>query len=128
MKPACSDKEHADVTVLILPSEVKEEKTNFGRVYRFQLEHSKFCIYKYDDDPRTLYLSDVEVEKAFRGYGYGRDILRWVDCFAWQQDADKIRLWVETNSFVHDWYKRHGFVDMTVEEWRPGYIWMEKTR
>lgn len=114
--------------MILLPPNATETKTNFGKVWTYSLDHSHFCIYKYNDDPRTIYLSNVEVDPAWRGRGYGNEILRYVDCIAWQHDADRTRLWVETDSFVHDWYKRHGFSDMTVEKWRPGYTWMEKTR
>lgn len=114
--------------MLYLPPEATEEKTKFGKVWTYNLEHSHFCIYKYNDDPRTLYLANVEVDESWRGYGYGRDILKWVKCIAWQHDAERVRLTVEKDSFAHDWYARHGFSDMDVKEPNPGYVWMEKTR
>ena len=104
---------------------IKEETTIFGKVWYMNNSNFKFAIYIYDDDPKTIYLSNVFVNENSRKQGYGNKILDFVDGMAEGFVANTIILKANKQDFVHNWYKRHGYVDY--EEDFDDYIWMKKT-
>lgn len=81
----------------------------------------RFAFYQYDDD--TLYLSSVFVEECNRKHGYGAKILKAAEEVAKTFGISKIRLKVETNSWMEEWYKRNGYEYLTSE---GKYDWLEK--
>jgi GNAT superfamily N-acetyltransferase len=81
----------------------------------------RFAFYQYDDD--TLYLSSVFVEECNRKRGYGSKILKAAEEVAKTLGISKIRLKVETNSWMEEWYKRNGYEYLTSE---GKYDWLEK--
>ena len=81
----------------------------------------RFSFYQYDDD--TLYLSSVFVEECNRKRGYGAKILKAAEEVAKTFGISKIRLKVETNSWMEEWYKRNGYEYLTSE---GKYDWLEK--
>lgn len=104
---------------------VNKENTAFGFIYYYNADEFKFAIYVYDDDPKTMYLSNVFVSKNNRKQGYGNKILNIVDVVAEEFNADTIVLKANKQEFVHDWYKRHGYIDC--EDDFDNYVWMKKT-
>lgn len=82
----------------------------------------RFAFYQYDDDD-TLYLSSVFVEECNRKHGYGTKILKAAEEVAKTFGISKIRLKVETNSWMEDWYKRNGYEYLTSE---GKYDYLEK--
>lgn len=103
----------------------KKEKTDFGVViYVDSTDKSfRFAMYKYDDDPSTVYLSNVYVEESKRGQGMGNIILNSADEIAKRANALSICLKAKIGSFAYKWYKRHGYTDFEKEN---DYMWMEK--
>lgn len=81
----------------------------------------RFAFYQYDDN--TLYLSSVFVEECNRKRGYGSKILKAAEKVAKTFGISKIRLKVETNSWMEEWYKRNGYEYLTSE---GKYDWLEK--
>lgn len=104
--------------------EIKQEATIFGNVWYINNSKFKFAIYIYDDDQKTIYLSNVFVNENSRKQGYGNLILDFVDSIAEDFNANAILLKADKQEFVHDWYKRHGYIDY--EEDFDNYIWMKK--
>lgn len=107
----------------------KHEKTDFGDVWYMTSKPEgifRFAIYRYDDDRETIYLSNVFVGKEHRKNGLGNIILNAADKVAKNLKANTICLKVRQDSFVHDWYGRHGYTDLSVDEEEPLYIWMTK--
>lgn len=107
----------------------KHEKTEFGDVWYMSSEPEgifRFAIYRYDDDMETVYLSNVFVNKDHRKSGLGNYILNGADNMAKKLNAKSICLKVKQESFVHEWYARHGYSDLSVDEEEPQYIWMMK--
>ena len=104
---------------------IKEESTIFGKVWYISNSNFKFAIYRYDDDPKTIYLSNVFVNENSRKQGYGNQILDFVDGIAERFTANTIILKANKQDFVHNWYTRHGYFDY--EEDFDDYIWMKKT-
>jgi hypothetical protein len=48
------------------------------------------------------------------------------DNIAKKLNAKSVCLKVKQESFVHEWYARHGYSDLSVDEEEPQYIWMVK--
>lgn len=82
---------------------------------------SRFAFYQYDNE--ILYLSSVFVEERSRKHGYGSKILKAAEEVAKTLGISKIRLKVETNSWMEEWYKRNGYEYLTSE---GKYDWLEK--
>lgn len=107
----------------------KHEKTDFGDVWHILSEPQgifRFAIYRYNDDKETIYLSNVFVDEEHREQGLGNSILNAADNIAKKLNAKTICLKVKRNSFVHEWYGRHGYSDLSVDEEEPQFIWMIK--
>ena len=107
----------------------KHEKTDFGDVWNISSvpEHIfRFAIYRYDDDKNTVYLSNVFVDKEHRKNGLGNIILNAADKAAKKLKASTICLKVKPDTFVHEWYERHGYTDLSIDEGEPQFIWMIK--
>ena len=107
----------------------KHEKTDFGDLW-YMLSVPKdifrFAIYRYDDDKETIYISNVFVSKEHRKLGLGNNILNIADKVAKKLKANAICLKVRQETFVHEWYGRHGYSDLSVDEEEPQFIWMAK--
>lgn len=107
----------------------KHEKANFGDVWYMTSAPEgifRFAIYRYDDDRETIYLSNVFVGKEHRKNGLGNIILNATDKVAKKLKATTICLKVKQDSFVHEWYGRHGYTDLSIDEEDPQFIWMTK--
>ena len=87
------------------------EKTEWGIIYYYKNTKCSFALYMYDDDKKSLYLSNVSVSDTERGKGIGNEILEFVYNQANKRDVDSLYLFVLENSWMHEWYKRKGFVD-----------------
>jgi len=81
----------------------------------------RFAFYQYDDD--TLYLSSVFVEECSRKRGYGSKILKAAEEVAKTLGVSKIRLKVERNTWMEEWYKKNGYEHLCSE---GEYDWLEK--
>ena len=105
------------------------EKTDFGDVWYMTSEPQdifRFAIYRYNDDKETVYLSNVFVGKEHRKQGLGNIILNTADNVAKKLKANTICLKVKQDSFVHEWYGRHGYSDLSLDDEEPQFIWMRK--
>lgn len=105
----------------------RKETTEWG--CRWWMEASDksfhFVVYRYDDDLKTIYLSNLGVRKDKRGQGLGTRILQSVDRIAKKWKADKILLWCKKDAGVHYWYQKCGYVDF--KDYKdPAYVWMKK--
>lgn len=81
---------------------------------------SRFAFYQYDDD--TLYLSSVFVEECNRKHGYGTKILKAAEEVAKTFGVSKIRLKVERNTWMEEWYKKNGYEYLSPD---GEYDWLE---
>ena len=84
---------------------------------------SRFAFYQYDDD--TIYLSSLFIRESNRGRGYGSKILKAADEVAKTFGVSKIRLKVERNTWMDEWYKKNGYEYISAE---GKYDWLEKQR
>lgn len=86
-----------------------------------------FHLYKYHDDPSTLFLSDLSVNREDRKQGIGNEILTMCEDVARQTGATFISLWVQEGSWMKDWYTRNGYQYLSQKEDQENNIWMKKT-
>ena len=106
----------------------KYKKTDFGDVlYITSKGIFRFVTYRYDDDKETVYLSNVFVNKKYRKNGLGTIILNVANNIAKKLKANTICLKVKQNSFVHDFYERHGYIDLSTDGEEPQFVWMSKS-
>ena len=62
-----------------------------------------------EDDPAVAFLHDLIVESHCRGIGLGNQLLRDACFEAWRQGAGRIKLMVQPQSWMEEWYERNGF-------------------
>ena len=107
---------------------VKKETTDFGNVWYFtdKKKISRFALYVYNDEPQNFYLSNIYVDINYRQSGHGNYILEKATEIAKKHNAENLMLKVLSNSFMHEWYTRHGFKDLIPDEEESEYIWMIK--
>jgi len=108
--------------------DIREEATDFGKCwYISDLKKSfRFALYTYDDDPDTVYLSNVFVDEKYRRTGLGNIILEMATDIAKKMEFKTIILKVLKTSFVHEWYERHGYRDFVADSEDISYVWMKK--
>ena len=106
---------------------IKVKHTEWG-IVRYYTDESKFrfAMYKYDDDKLAEYLSNVHVEKSYRHHGIGNGILKVAEDKARNHGSKYLMLRVLKDSWMHDWYNRHGYENFCPDEDSPEYIWMKK--
>ncbi|MEE1248393.1 MAG: GNAT family N-acetyltransferase [Lachnospiraceae bacterium] len=91
----------------------------------YNSENCRFALYVYSDEPEMIYLSNVFVDKDSRGKGLGNDILRKAEVEARKMGGAYLRLKCLSTAWVHEWYEKHGFSDLSVDQ-DANYFWMEK--
>ena len=104
---------------------MREEITEFGKVLYYDYPNYHFALYIYDDDDETIYLSNVKVDTEARGKGYGNKILEIAEAEARKRNVSIICLKCLITSWVHSWYKKYGFEDLSLDVDKD-YIWMKK--
>ncbi len=99
-----------------------------GKIWEYQAKDNSFnfLLYKFNYEKDTYYLFNVFVDEKKRGMGLGNTILDMAEDIVKKANGNKIRLEVKKDSFVHDWYKRHGYKDVELDVDAPSYIWMIK--
>jgi GNAT superfamily N-acetyltransferase len=105
---------------------IREVKTSWGIRYYYDEEHYRFALYYYDDDPKTAYLANVEADPKYRGNGLGNTILSEAKKYAKKHGANMMFLKCLKTSWVHDWYKRHGYKHHSVDKDDDRYVWLKQ--
>ena len=105
---------------------MREEKTEFGRVWKESGPRMRWSLYVYDDDPEVAYLARVFVDEDARGMGSGNLMLAKAEAKAVSEGCSVMRLWCEAGGFAWRWYARHGYTYLCDKEDEPGMVWMEK--
>lgn len=106
---------------------MREEKTEFGRVWKEDSPRMRWSLYVYDDEPEVAYLAGVFVDEDARGMGSGNAMLTKAEAKAVSEGCSVMRLWCEAGGFAWKWYSRHGYSYMCDKEDEPGMVWMEKS-
>ena len=104
---------------------IKKETTNWGTIRYYKNSYCRFALYAYNDDESAIYLSNVNVKKSERGQGIGNKILKFANKGARKHNYSMICLKVLKSSWMHRWYGRHGYRDLSDDEENDDYIWMK---
>ena len=104
-----------------------KENEEGNQLYIIEEEgHAMVRVYDYNDEPDVIFIDSLSTEEKFRNLGIATELLDICEYVASCQNADQIVLWVKKDSWVHDWYKRRGYIDTadcTIEE---NCTWMAK--
>ena len=100
------------------------KNTAWGKVCFIEEEAYRFAVYTYNDDPSSIYLSNLYVSENERGKGLGNQILKMTEKIGREMGREEIYLQVKIGSFAHKWYSRHGYIDF--EPMKNGNMWMKK--
>ena len=95
---------------------IREEVTDFGKVYYINTNTFRFALHYYNDDLSAVYLTSVFVNEKYRGRGLGNLILSMAEDIAKQHKFETISLKCKIGGTVHDWYKRHGYTDLVIDD------------
>ena len=101
----------------------EQQPAGWSEDWREEAIQTRFAFYTYQDDPGTLYLSNVFVEEASRNHGFGTRILRAAEKVAETIGAITISLKVKQDSPANAWYRKNGYGYVAFED---GYDWLEK--
>jgi len=80
-------------------------------------------VYWYHDDPLSFYIASLYVTDTKKGLG--NNLLDLCEDLGRELSKKDSYLWVEKNSWMHEWYLRRGYTDYKDHE-KENYIWMRK--
>ena len=104
-----------------------EKSTDYGQtLYIFQKD-GKGLVRLEDEDDITgvFWIMELSVSKDYREEGLGTKLMEIAEHIAIYAGGTKLRLWVEEDSWMRDWYERLGFED-DGEDSQDGKITMTK--
>lgn len=97
-----------------------------GEISVMERKGVDFCRIAWDDDdPDTVYIDSLSVNKDMRQRGIARHILTMLETVGCRLGAKQCRLSVIVNSWIYDWYKRRGYIDYSDHD-DSHFIWMQK--
>ena len=88
--------------------------------------HAFGHLYLYDDDDTVVYLSCLSVDEEFRNKGLGTKLQEMREEMGVLLGASVSCLLVRDGTWMHDWYKRRGYVDFKADEDEDNSTWMRK--
>jgi N-acetylglutamate synthase-like GNAT family acetyltransferase len=86
-------------------------------------------VYQYDNDKSAICLEGLNVNPDCRNLGLGTELQEIRENIGREIGATESYLWVDTDSWMYEWYKRRGYVDWKKfdDEDNDKLIWMCKT-
>lgn len=104
------------------------EKTSWGEQILISDHKGRGTIrvYRYNDDPNTLYLAGLYVSNNDRNKNLGVELINSAEFYG----SNKLILAVKGKTWLYDWYTRLGYkeTDYKSDEDEPETIWMEKLK
>ena len=99
-----------------------------SEIYIMEINGKAFGrAYWYYDDSSTIYLAGLSVNKEERKMGIGTELQNIREEIGRKMGATISCLWVQKNTWMHEWYKRRGYKDWGKNEHEKNTIWMEKS-
>ena len=68
-----------------------------------------FAIHYYHDDTNLAILTSLKIKPKHRGKGLGTLTLKKAEQLCLTKGFSRIALQVQRNTWMHGWYKRHGY-------------------
>jgi GNAT superfamily N-acetyltransferase len=81
--------------------------------YNFKGENYRFSLHWYADDPESIVLTCLEVDRDDRQRGIGTKIMQYAEEFAKEKGFKMIflKLWsIKRDTWLHHWYMKQGYV------------------
>ena len=85
-----------------------------------------YSVYSYSDSPNVCYLANLIVDESHRNKGIAKQMINKLDVICTNLIFKKISLRVKETDWVHEWYKRLGFI-YYMDDKEDGMIWMVKS-
>jgi GNAT superfamily N-acetyltransferase len=82
--------------------------------------------YWYDDDHSVIYLDGLSVSDIARKHGIATKLQEIREEIGRELGATTSCLWVDKDSWMHDWYQRRGYKDWKLYKNEKNAIWMIK--
>lgn len=83
-------------------------------------------IFWYHEDSDSIYLSDLSVNEDLRRRSIGTRLQRLREKIGIKLGATAAYLWVNKDSWQHDWYERRGYVYYDDYYDEENIVWMKK--
>lgn len=83
-------------------------------------------LYQYNDDSSSVYLDWLSVDEDSRNQGIGTELQEVREKIGVGLGATTSCLWVRKDTWMHDWYKRRGYIDFQNHSDEENAIWMKK--
>ena len=83
-------------------------------------------IYCFNDDNTTIYLDWLSVNEDARRQGIGTELQEIREKMGINFGAQISCLWVDKDSWMHEWYQRRGYKDWKLNKDQNNAIWMRK--
>jgi ribosomal protein S18 acetylase RimI-like enzyme len=83
-------------------------------------------MYWYHDDKTTIYLDTLSVDENIRQQGIGTNLQKIREDIGIILGADTSCLFVKKDTWMHQWYKRRGYIDFKPYDDDDTYLWMKK--
>jgi len=83
-------------------------------------------IYWFHDDNTIIYLYQLNVNEKSKRQGIGTELQQLREKMGLCLGAKISCLWVKKGSWMHDWYKRRGYIDWKNNDTEENAIWMKK--
>jgi GNAT superfamily N-acetyltransferase len=84
-------------------------------------------ISRYYNNETAVYLDSLSVDAEIRRRGVATGLQEIRENIGRSLGATVSCLWVEKNTWMHDWYKRRGYEDWIPHEHEENSIWMKKS-
>lgn len=102
---------------------------SWGNIIRIS-EKSGKChgeLYYYFDDQNNVYISGLYVKPKYRNNKFGSILLHKLEQLGKTLGAKHVELWVDQDSWIHDWYLSIGYSDLEKYRDSGNSIWMIKS-
>ncbi len=82
--------------------------------------------YWFKDDKTTIYLDSLSVNSDSRNKGIGLKLQEYREQYGISNGYITSCLWVKKGTWMHEWYKRRGYIDYIDHKNEIDCIWMKK--
>jgi GNAT superfamily N-acetyltransferase len=106
-----------------------QSESDWGGSILIMEKHGKAFarIYWFNDDKTIVYLDWLYVNEEARKKGIGKELQEIREEMGRKLGAITVCLWVDKDSWMHEWYQRRGYEDWKINKNQNNAIWMSKS-